>query len=380
MLNDIENITKNFVNRDQELDKLKKTQTLLKKHKPKHLAIAGARRIGKSQLLYKYVHITISKDIVPIYIDVLYKRNWADFCDEIIRSLIKNYMFCTGKKLGVERFNTWFTGRLKDIIERLHTIEAELGSATGTYLKLRASIKERPEDEIELVKTTLQSLEEFAQKKNIIIVMILDEFQHIEKFNDTAETIAAMRSVIQFQKRVQYIFSGSSTTFINKIFTKSTAPFWRQVEICLLPPFTTDATMKLAKSMNINITKDESLFLNTLTKAIPDYLVKTLDALSSIKKPSKENMQKSFQEIVQRETLLFSDLFERLPLLQQQILLLLAKEKTRYKELEEELGENVGGILHQMVNAQLIERIEKGQYDIFDPVFKESIKYRINLF
>ena len=179
MLNDIKNITKNFINREQELDKLKKNQMLLKKHKPKHLAITGARRIGKSHLLYKYVQITISKDIVPIYIDVLYKRNWADFCDEIIRSLIKNYVYCTGKKLGVERFTTWFKGSLKEIIERLHTIEAELGGATGTYLKLRASIKERPEDEIELVKTTLQSLEEFAQKKDITLVLILDEFQRI---------------------------------------------------------------------------------------------------------------------------------------------------------------------------------------------------------
>ena len=65
--------------------------------------------------------------------------------------------------------------------------------------------------------------------------------------------------------------------------------------------------------------------------------------------------------------------------MQQQVLILLARGKTHYKELEEEIGGKVGGVLNQMINAQLIERIQRGQYDIFDPVFRESIKNRIFL-
>jgi len=378
MLQDIIDTTKNFVNREKELEELKKTLDAFQKQKPRHLAITGARRVGKTYLLYKYIQKSISPAIVPVYIDVLYKRNWSDVCDEIIESLMENYTYCTNKKLRVERFNTWFTGTLQDIIRRLTTIELEMGTATGAYLKLRASIKERPDDEIELVQTTMKAIEEFAEKKNISIVMILDEFQHIEKFNHMTETLAAMRNTIQFQKRVQYIFSGSSTTFINKIFAASTSAFWRQVEIYKLPPFTIEATMKLAKSWDINLDKEEGTVLTVVTKGIPDYIVKTLLGLSTRKKPTKEEIQKSFQQIVDRESLLFSDIFERLPSLQQQVMILLAEGKTQYKQLEQEIGKKVGGILNQMVNAQLIERTEKGQYDIFDPVFKESVKNRIH--
>ena len=378
MLHDILAIADNFVNREKELDELKKTLAAFQKQKPRHLAITGARRLGKTYLLYKYIQESISPTIVPVYIDVLYKRNWSDVCDEIIESLMENYTYCTKKKLRVERFNTWFTGTLQDIIKRLTTIEVEMGTATGAYLKLRASIKERPEDEIELVQTTMKAIEEFAEKKNIYIVMILDEFQHIEKFNYMNETLAAMRSSIQFQKRVQYIFSGSSTTFINKIFAAATSAFWRQVEIFKLPPFIPEGTIKLAKSYDITLDTETGTVLTTVTKGIPDYIVKTLLGLSTRKKPTKEEIQRSFQQIVNRESLLFSDVFERLPSLQQQVVILLAEGKTQYKQLEGEIGKKVGGILNQMMNAQLIERTEKGQYDIFDPVFKESVKNRIH--
>ncbi len=376
MLKDITNTAKDFVNRERELEDLRKTRESLKKFKPRHLAITGARRLGKTYLLYKHIQESASKT-VPIYIDVLYRRNWSELSDEIIKSMIENYTYCTKKKLRVERFGKWFTGRLQEMVGRLNDIEAEIGSATGTYLKLRASIKERPEDEIELIKATLKSLEEFAEKKNICIIMIFDEFQHIEKFNNMFEIIAVMRSVIQFQKRVQYIFSGSSTTFINKIFVKSSSAFWRQVEIFKISPFDIKATTQLVKSWDINIHNKEIKLLNSLTKGIPDYIVKTLTEIINVKNIGKNDIQKSFENIVKRENPLFSDLFERLPALQQQILILLARGKIHYKELEEEIGEKVGGVINQMVKAQLIERTKRGKYDIFDPVFKESIKNRI---
>jgi AAA+ ATPase superfamily predicted ATPase len=379
MLQEIIKITNNFANREKELNELKTTLAAFQKQKPRHLVIAGARRLGKTYLLYKHIQESISPTIVPVYIDVLYKRNWSDVCDDIIESLMENYTFCTKKKLRVERFNTWFTGTLQDIIKRLTTIEVEMGTATGAYLKLRASIKEKPDDEIELVQTTMNAVEEFAEKKNICIIIILDEFQHIEKFNHMTETLAAMRSTIQFQKQVQYIFSGSSTTFINKIFVASTSAFWRQVEIYKLAPFTLEATMKLARSYNITLDKEGGAILTTITKGIPDYIVKTLLELPTRKKPLKEDIPRSFQKTVDRESLLFSDIFEHLPSLQQQVMILLAEGKTQYKQLEQEIGKKVGGILNQMVNAQVIERTEKGRYDIFDPVFKESVKNRLSL-
>ena len=379
MLKDIADIAKDFVNREKELKELGKTRASLKKYKPRHLAITGARRLGKTYLLYKYIQESISGTVIPIYIDVLYRRNWSDLCDEIIKSMIENYVYYSGKKIRVERFSKWLTGRLQEIVDRLNKIEAEIGSSTGAYVKLRASIKERPEDEIELVKTAMRSLEEFADKKNICFIIIFDGFQHIEKFSGMPEVIAAMRSVVQFQKRVQYIFSGSSTTFTNKIFVKATSAFWRQIEIFKISHFDAKATIQLVKSRNIDISKDGIDVLNSLTKGIPDYIVKTLNELTDIKKPNKSDIQQSFKEIIKKESLLFSDLFERLPSLQQQVLILLAEGKTHYKELEEEIGEKVGGVLNQMINAQLIERIQRGQYNIFDPVFRESIKNRIFL-
>ena len=66
MLNDIADISKDFVNREKELKKLGKTRASLKKYKPRHLAITGARRLGKTYLLNKYIQESISGAIIPI--------------------------------------------------------------------------------------------------------------------------------------------------------------------------------------------------------------------------------------------------------------------------------------------------------------------------
>jgi len=377
LLEDFSFITKEFVNRTQELTYFNQLQQRLLDHTPRHVALIGARRLGKSYLLFKYLYESSSPTIIPLYIDTLYKRNWAELSDDLIHSLLENYRYCTKKSLHVDRFNTWLKGTFQEIVNRLQTIETEVGTQAGTYVKLRASLKEQPENEIQLIQTSLKSLEEFAEKKKISLIVVFDEFQHIEKFKDMEETLAAMRAIIQVQRHIQYIFCGSSTTFMNNIFTKSTSAFWRQVDIVHLEPFTLDAVNALAKARNLSLSTTEKQVLHHLTRGIPDYLVKTIEKISTQKKKEKDIIPTAFDELVKQETPLFSDLFERLPDLQQQVIISLAEGKHQYHELEKDIGRKVGGILNQMLYAQLIERSKKGWYDIFDPVFKASIQQRI---
>ena len=63
-----------------------------------------------------------------------------------------------------------------------------------------------------------------AQKKNVVVI---DEFQDILKLPDSATVLSLMRSKIQFQTEIPYIFSGSIRNAMNSIFNDSGSPFFK---------------------------------------------------------------------------------------------------------------------------------------------------------
>lgn len=370
-----------FVNRAPELNRLRQTSILLKRSTPKHLALISARRVGKTTLIREHFKRSRDPKIVFLEIDCLYLTSWARLCDQIIETMQREYTRQTGNKLRVERFVNWFTGTVKDIFNRVTEIEAELGSAAGEYLKLRISLKDLPKDEIDLVRHAFISIEEFAKKRGVYFTVFFDEFQHIQKFGAYEEAIAAIRNVAQGQTRIQYIFSGSSVTFMQKIFTVETAAFWKQVEILKLNPFDRDGVREyIEKNCPIKFDHEALVRLETRSRGIPDYIRKITDELKllDLKVVKAFDVDRAFEQVAEKETQLFNILLDRLTPIQQTLLQAIAHGKKKYSELEEIVGEEVGAgsLLANMIESQLIVRPSKGEYAIFDPVLEYHLARR----
>ena len=76
----------------------------------------------------------------------------------------------------------------------------------------------------------LRLLEKTAVKKRRRIVVAIDEFQTLMERDDGPATIAAIRSIVQDQRHVTYIFCGSKKHVLLRLVNDRDNPFWGQLQ------------------------------------------------------------------------------------------------------------------------------------------------------
>ena len=82
-----------------------------------------------------------------------------------------------------------------------------------------------PKDNTE--KEILQLPQKIAQKKNIRLVVCLDEFQQVADFSDSITFQKKLRSVWQHQQEVTYCMFGSKKHLMENIFNDRSMPFYK---------------------------------------------------------------------------------------------------------------------------------------------------------
>jgi uncharacterized protein len=73
------------------------------------------------------------------------------------------------------------------------------------------------------------------------MVVVFDEFQDILNLPRQAETLAALRSKIQFQTEISYLFAGSIRNQMNSIFTDPESAFFKSAAVVSVGPLRHDA-------------------------------------------------------------------------------------------------------------------------------------------
>ena len=96
---------------------------------------------------------------------------------------------------------------------------------------LDATVKMTPDD-IETVLDLIAAMQT-AQKP---VVVVFDEFQDILKLKDADETLAMMRSKIQFQSNIPYVFAGSLRNKMDEIFINPNSPFFKSAVLVAVGP------------------------------------------------------------------------------------------------------------------------------------------------
>src|SRR5438067_9548484 len=82
-----------------------------------------------------------------------------------------------------------------------------------------------PQDQDRAIEQLLSIPEQFAQERKRRVVVMLDEFQEIVTLD--AALPAVLRSVIQAQKQVSYVFLGSRRHLLTEVFTGRNEPLYR---------------------------------------------------------------------------------------------------------------------------------------------------------
>ena len=172
-----------------------------------NVLIQGERRIGKTSLIYETVRKM--KNYRPLFIDLMEIKTSHDFCQRTIKSIIT-----------LETKSNF----LAKVLKHLSSLRPQLGidPLTGSpTVSLDPSVKLTPNS----LEEIFDLIKEINKKKNIVVVF--DEFQDILNLSDSGETIAVLRSKIQYHNDIPYIFAGSMRNRMDEIFTGPDSPLFK---------------------------------------------------------------------------------------------------------------------------------------------------------
>mgnify|MGYP003394608164 CR=1 FL=1 len=189
--------------------------------------IYGQRRVGKTSLVAEVIKIQGGKNKKHLFInlDLSICMNVQEFIES----------FCLTLNKEIKKFKPLET-RFQELGNYIRSIKpiAKINSLTGEpeySFDFFAPTSKAPET----LDDIFDLLESIA--KNHTITVILDEFQTIYYWNNSNKLQWQLRSRIQRQKNIGYIFLGSSQTLISKLFMESKNAFYKSTTLIHLDNF-----------------------------------------------------------------------------------------------------------------------------------------------
>ncbi len=172
-----------------------------------NVVIQGERRIGKTSLIVETAINLKNKRLMKI--DLAMLKSSHDLCQRIIKAIF--HLEST-------------TGILNRTLKAISHLRPQIGMDPFTNLPTVSFDS--------TVKMSYKSLEEVFDliqnlgKKNNLIVFF-DEFQDILSMEDSKESIAVLRSKIQYHETITYLFAGSIRNLMDEIFNSHDSPLFK---------------------------------------------------------------------------------------------------------------------------------------------------------
>lgn len=187
--------------------------------------LISPRRWGKTSLVKKVISEIDRPDIKPVFIDIFQCKSEYEFYHAFATAVIKQ----TSSKLDewVETAKTF-----------LSNISPKFSFGSDPMNDFSMSFEWNPKDDTET--DILQLPEKIAQKKNVNLVVCLDEFQQTADFEDSLKFQKKLRSVWQHQQNVTYCMFGSKKHLMENIFNDKSMPFYKFGDMMFLKKIPTE--------------------------------------------------------------------------------------------------------------------------------------------
>ncbi|MDR0912585.1 MAG: ATP-binding protein [Methanobrevibacter sp.] len=369
---------KQFYNRVDEItfisNLLKSTETT----SPPTIMIPGFRGVGKTVLLKK-IQKELDNDYLICYLDLslsyfyqiqnlneinlmqFFYMSWIEACEK------------KGFNMTLDKIKKFFkTNKFK--VQEIKNF--------GEY---PVPIPEKEIDNAELMKFVLNLPQEIYENHNNKIkgvIMIIDEFQALKDLRDGLNGFLWLfRSIIQSQKNVAYVFSGSLNSkdeIIDKMASKNGAFGGRMLTI-EIHPFSKDTTKNYLNEKVPALLFDENGFerFYLCTQGIPHYINTFANILPKNVILDKKDIQNEFKNILPILADHLRCQWAVLDLNQQFILTSLINDPLKRKDIGEKISiapNSLSRPLRKLLNSGLIEN-NNGKYNISDYILKAWLKH-----
>jgi len=212
----------NFFGRRSVLEILKKRVMGLKEGYRQNVALLGDRYIGKTALLHGLISQMEEQDVFFLYLD-LENRDFSYFAIQFTKSLLYNFLKKENISPLQEDLKLLCAACKTRLPRTVFLVQAiETFTAQGKNLEAYHMILSLPEV--------------FTQETGRAVVLIFDEFGHLENFN-IPEVFAELGKHIMTQKNCLYIVASSNPQQTQTILSEKLSLLFGNFETIALEPF-----------------------------------------------------------------------------------------------------------------------------------------------
>ena len=326
----------------------------------------GPRRYGKTSLVGEIMGSLRSRGWICIELNMMDMASLDDFIAQYAKAVYRE----VSPVLGTIR-------QVADLFKR---VSPKFGIDDEGRPELKFEITSRKAG-LDALRTVLELPGRICPKDKTLIVF--DEFQEVESFGLGTQFERTMRSAIQNQSDISYVFLGSKTHMLERMFDTPSRPFYNSAQKFLLsrPPENESADFVSArfKGEGISISPDLSRKIVSLAGDVPYYI----QALGSwtygattgrgSKKVSPADVDEAFQSLYAAETILLENTFASRPESQRLLMRALANEPTsRFHEAYRDRHAlpptaTTNTALRRLVKESIVEKMD-GAYVLTDPL------------
>jgi len=335
-----------------------------------NVVLQGERRIGKTSLIYETVRKL--KRHRMLYVDLLEIKSTDDLCKRMVTAIIAQ-----------ERL----TGFLEKVLQALSQLRPvlSLDPVTGQpTISLDAGVKLRPDS----IAGLLDLITDMQKRRPLVVVF--DEFQDILNLPESAETLASLRSKIQFHAAIPYLFAGSIRNQMNDIFNDPRSAFYKSAATLDVGPLEDDVFVRFLSGRFVSgkrsIANDVLLMAFEIADRVPGDVQELCSCLWDTTSPgdqiTKKNIGPALELIYARELKGYEAVLVRLTGQQLKCLTGLARMGGKtplsaafLKGVGIALPASVKKALSRLMQLKVIYRYE-GEYRFVNPFFRSWLIWK----
>jgi len=207
-------ILKGYVDKIYFCDREKEVKSILNSViNGQNITVSAYRRLGKSALIHHVFHQFHEKERVGIFVDIWGSSSLADFTACLAAAVIKSGLF--GKR---------------SITNKLRNFIAGLGASISIGIDGLPSIDFLYHNKNNPFKN-LENIFSFLDAANKKVVLAIDEFQEIRKYEMAVPLEAKLRTLMQQFQNITFIFSGSEYHILDDMFNNYNRPFYQSTRM-----------------------------------------------------------------------------------------------------------------------------------------------------
>ncbi|OEC99203.1 MULTISPECIES: ATP-binding protein [Methanobrevibacter] len=366
-----------FYNRVEEISFICDNLELTKKGSTPTILLTGIRGVGKTALMKK-LKKDFQNDYLVVYMDLSamdkFKKNELtrfSFMKLFYESIIKALRHSNIITIDTQILKYFKTRNFKlDKLKSVDKIPIPILKSEEDYAKFTTFVMDLPQQIYDDCKDHIDG-----------VLIFMDEFQMLKQLDeDVNGFLWYIRSVIQSQKHIGYIFSGSMSVkdeLIADIAGQKGAFGGRILNYELKTfPFNTTENYLKEKANYLKFTDDGIERFYKCTNGIPYYVNSFARLLPPNEELNEKKIISEFKKALPYLLIHLTNEWYKLNNQEQRIITALVEKPLKRIEIANKLGVTSGAIgasLKSLQNKTLIE-LDKDGYMIYDSIFKAWLK------